>query len=266
MSSNWPSPPTDPPRKSGPRKTRNGLWLLGLLIGAAALAIIFKSIRGGGDSLPIYIGSVLGIAVGYFVLAGIIPAIWWGVLRFEHRKAKGPLITWAILMGMLGLVSIQGARYENDPELFGYLYHPPDCEFSIRFPTTPEIYTVKGSYAGSVEEAEVVTKTSVLRASCTLVDTEILKNKGQLFYQLSLIAEQIGFEDAETNFSFENGVTKGGIRGSKVDGDVTHTYEVQWYVGDNSVLALTTGGYSQSYPEAEVVRFFDSVTPRFIAK
>ena len=71
--------------------------------------------------------------------------------------------------------------------------------------------------------------------------------------------EQNGLQNVTYEYNVSRLGTVGSARGYKRLSGRWVTYETQWYVGRRSILSLSVGGPSESYPRRQVVDFLASV-------
>lgn len=258
MSSNWPNPQRDPPRGPHPGEPRVGLLIFGIFVVAVVMAIISKAIEGDNSFSLGYVAGIFGATTALFVFPGIIPMIWWAFCRFDRRKATAPLIIWVALTGLFGFMSIRGNMYRADPpEFMRYTFQPTGCEFRILFPSPPAQTEFTEA---ALNEVELTTSSSMLRAGCVAIDTTLLKGQGKLSELLTDLAERQGIQNVVYSHSTDSGVVIGAAQGTKRVEGRTVIFEYRWYVGNNSLLTTTTGGLKKNYPVRDVNQFHESVT------
>ena len=64
-----------------------------------------------------FAGSVIRIAVAFYVMGGLIPMIFWAFCRFRAEKAALPFIAWAFLSVPVTGLSALGNFYERNEEI-----------------------------------------------------------------------------------------------------------------------------------------------------
>ena len=70
------------------------------------------------STLTVHITGLIATAGTAFLLSGVIPLVAWAISRFDAKRAKGPLVTWAILaMAFCYLVYFgANAEFRKSPE------------------------------------------------------------------------------------------------------------------------------------------------------
>jgi hypothetical protein len=146
-------------------------------------------------------------------------------------------------------------------------FSPPGCEFAVVFPRKPEMTSVIVPGFGEVPEAEISDRGGLMRANCVSVSTygsahtiPYYEDRQLLLETMRAYAEQNGLGNVSYFYdSIELGV-RARARGTKqLDGQWV-TYETVWFVSPRSVMGLTAGHFSESYPTQEISGFLDSVT------
>lgn len=83
-------------------------------IAAGALAVATIGLSAGLTYMrmpPSMIGGrFIGESVGGALPIAGLPLLWWAVLRFQAKRAKGPLYAWAALLVVVGGLMLLGAR------------------------------------------------------------------------------------------------------------------------------------------------------------
>ena len=137
-------------------------------------------------------------------------------------------------------------------------FRPTNCEYTVSFPTTPKITQVYTPEFGNVPTANGGIKSSLLRAECLKVDSRRLNN--QIIREwLFSAASQMGLGGLTYTFKKEVYGSVAQIRGYKKISKSPATYEIQMYVGNNSVLIIYVGSLSSVYPTDEIHNFINSV-------
>jgi hypothetical protein len=120
---------------------------------------------------------------------------------------------------------------------------------------------------GEVPEAEISDRGGLMRAKCISVSTygpaqtiPYYQDRQLLLETARAYAEQNGLSNVSYSYdSIDLGV-RARTRGTKqLDGRWV-TYETVWFVSPRSVMGLTAGHVSESYPTREISAFLDSVT------
>jgi hypothetical protein len=138
-------------------------------------------------------------------------------------------------------------------------FSPAGCEYSIRFPSAPEITKLFAPQIGEYEQASFFSGANgyFLRAEClSLVDSGTGANKEQNLRSILVnYALANGLKNVEYEFGFNNYGSYGRLRGNKNISGSMVTYAVLSYMGDNSYLSLYAGGESETYPHDDVYNF-----------
>jgi len=141
-----------------------------------------------------------------------------------------------------------------------------DCEYSVKFPSTPEYRTGFDPKIGEYTQAQFRGGNKkngfFLRAEC--IGTGDIRNseintKSFLQKQIVAYAESNGLSNSEYHYGEGKHGKYVQVRGFKSISDVPVTYEAYIYVGNSSFISLYAGGASSSYPQAPVFKFFRSV-------
>jgi hypothetical protein len=78
----------------------------------------FLATPGSGDwDLPAMVRNVLGWAIGPLLLAGFLPALFWGFSSFREKRARGPLFWCGLLAALLALAAAGQGFYEGSLSL-----------------------------------------------------------------------------------------------------------------------------------------------------
>lgn len=84
--------------------------MLGLcILGGVIFAIV--SIEPARPMTAYNTGEYFGAALFLIVGAGILPMIWWAIVRFRYDRSFGPLMLWIFLELALGYMSYMGSQY-----------------------------------------------------------------------------------------------------------------------------------------------------------
>jgi hypothetical protein len=94
-------------RERGWGNTKRSAWIMLALCAAISIGFGFSS---GHSQKGIDASQLVGRSIGIFIMTGIIPLIWWGIVRFRYDRSFGPLFTWLILVVVLGYMSHEGMQ------------------------------------------------------------------------------------------------------------------------------------------------------------
>lgn len=252
------------------RESDVGAWIIFIFLAAIGFSVIREVIIGMAFPTREWsasdLGATTGNMVGIIVVPGIVAMIWWGTRKFDRARARGPLIAWATLTALMGLGSIHAAwREVGPPEFATYLYQPTNCEFSIRFPGQPrkvepgDILPSNFILANEMSFRTKRSPTSLLQAGCTMWDKGQFKNEEELSSVLIDLADHHDLQDIETSRVIADGVVIITTRGIRQIESGNSEAEFRWYVGNHSLLAVTTTGLARDYPSMVVTRFHNSV-------
>jgi hypothetical protein len=137
-------------------------------------------------------------------------------------------------------------------------FRPINCEYTVRFPTAPKITQVYTQQFGNIPTANGGIKNSLLRAECLMIDNSRL-NKKIIKEWLISAASKMGLSGLSYTFKRETYGSVAQIRGYKTISNSPATYEIQMYVGVNSILIIYVGSLSSVYPTNEIHEFISSV-------
>ena len=119
---------------------------------------------------------------------------------------------------------------------------------------------------GEIPEAEISDPRGLMRANCANVSTYVpgrtipfYKDRELLLRAVQAHAEQDGLRNISYIYDNTDLGIRASARGTKQIEDRWVTYETVWLVSPSSVMSLTTGYFSESYPTREISSFLDSV-------
>jgi hypothetical protein len=61
--------------------------------------------------------SILGRALGAYVVSGVFPIIVWAFFRFRLRSAAGPLVSWGFIGALFCYTSYVGYRFDKEQQI-----------------------------------------------------------------------------------------------------------------------------------------------------
>jgi hypothetical protein len=100
----------------GQMRTRFWLWLLALFVVVFCFEL-YKAIafaNGPAGYSTDYLAVALGGTLAAILISGILPMLWFGILRkFEYGRAGGPLALWCILAAIVCLNGYSVARFNH---------------------------------------------------------------------------------------------------------------------------------------------------------
>jgi hypothetical protein len=95
-------------------------FVVGYFLAALAVSLFIemqKPFASFSITNPIFVGHVLGGALGIYAMSGAIPIIVWAFFRFRLASAHGPLIAWGILFVLAAIATEEGYRFDREQEI-----------------------------------------------------------------------------------------------------------------------------------------------------
>lgn len=90
------------------------LVLFGYFVAAVAAGFFIEMQKPFAKLEIMTSATALGAGFGLFVIAGILPLIFWAFGRFRKERAAGPLCAWAIIGIIVGFFSYKGTMFDQD--------------------------------------------------------------------------------------------------------------------------------------------------------
>jgi len=203
--------------------------------------------------------------ISFFIGAGfsmsVIPLL---TMRF-HSSYAGWIVF--VLLGFLYSVGVfdsidnEKTASTSTPRI----HQAKNCEFSVTFPSTPEVKVYTHPQLGDYEEAlwvsTVPEDSTILRTECIPVQLNLDTSNAKDFLldQLAILAKNNGLSSVEYLYKFEAIGPTGYIRGIKYIQEKPITYRVATVAGKSSLITLYAGGLSSTFPQREVNPFIASV-------
>jgi len=144
------------------------------------------------------------------------------------------------------------------------LYKTATCEFSASFPIkTEETIT----YYPNVGEIKILAAFNeklgyFLRAECAPKALNQLNSKSDYYKIGNEYIDYNGIEKAQMSLIHNKGWPQLDIKGyKKLDKDIV-TYRIVINFGKSSILTQYAGGFSNSYPQDDLLKFINSITKK----
>jgi hypothetical protein len=220
---------------------------------------------------PGEIGETIGRVGALFLFGALVPTILLLLCRKRITSATRPTAIGITLLAVFSYLSYRAIEFEHSlatlPPLASQTFSPPGCEFAVTFPSEPNIVSAVVPGFGDVPEAEISDDRGLMRANCISISTPgpaqtmpYYQDRQLLLRTVHAYAEQNGLG----NVSYFHDIIDLGVRvrarGTKQLDGRWITYETVWFVSPRSLMSLTVGHLSESYPTEEITRFLDSVT------
>jgi hypothetical protein len=223
----------------------------------------FSSARGAGETI--------GRVGALFLLAVLGPTVLVLLYRKRMASAASPTAVGIVVLAAFSYSSYRAIQFEHSlvtlPPLASQIFNPPGCEFAVVFPSAPKTTSVVVPGFGEVPEAEISDVQGLMRASCisltgdgSVQTMQYFQDRQLLLRTVQAFAEQNGLSNVSYFHDHIDLGVRARARGTKqIDGRWA-TYETVWFVSPRSVMSLTVGHLSESYPTEEISGFLDSVT------
>ena len=201
--------------------------------------------------------TILGLCVA------IIPSI-------IYRLTRGRWPDWQI---PLSIVFITIATYsshigQTDRESLSetsqyFWYTEAGCNYKVAFPKQPEYINSFDQFYGNYIQAQYIfNDDSFVRAECIFLDnTKVKAINSQDFLQEVIVnfANNNGLTETEFHYKEDQLGKSANLRGFKKLNNKSATYQTYIYIGKNSIITLSVGGLSETYPIEEVYKFLNSI-------
>ena len=85
-------------------------WLTPAFIAVTVALLIFVYATGGVPSSSRSMGELVGSALTFYIVPGIIPVVWWLFMKHRTSNAVGrALVLWLILLGIMAFFAYRGS-------------------------------------------------------------------------------------------------------------------------------------------------------------
>ena len=145
-----------------------------------------------------------------------------------------------------------------------FVFGPSNCIYSVTFPEEPEIKTIYSAKLINSQQAQLIRKNHVLRATCMefqdIVNFESVNR--DWFIKTALdFAEQEGMINplVEHEHKHELGKIITTIRGSKNTQGLSFKFKYKMHYSGKVRFTVLGGGLTSGYPQSEILPFLDSV-------
>jgi hypothetical protein len=243
-----------------------------LLAAAAVAGCVLRFLDAGVAAFnpTLGIGETLGRVGALFLFAALVPTVMVLLSRRPIASARTPTAVGLVVLAALAYSSYRALEFERTfawstlSPAADQLFSPPGCGFAAVFPSQPKITSLTLSGFGEFPEAEIDDDRGLMRANCISVSNSgsiiFYRDPEFLMQALQAYVQQNGIG----NITYRHDIIDLGVRASargtkQLDGRWV-TYETVWFVSPQSVMSLTVGHISQSYPTQEISRFLDSVS------
>ena len=247
---------------------RNSSIALAVLSGGLIVALFVTYAVDGRSVTELTIAKVLGQAIG-FSLFPLIVALPWNAQRIEAgRSSRGP-ISAAIAISIFVLVSVgvdhsveaEKSAAERAAASTPYEFIGKGCDVSVTFPGRPTITrSPLPGFQVESEQAELpgADGASMFRSECVPLASETLFSERALIGQLELYARNNSLGDPTYSAGHDDRAISGTVLGHKEISSVDITYEVRMLITKKSVVTLTVGGPTATYPQNGLKEFLRS--------
>lgn len=237
--------------------------------GATALFLVWLENALTGDLLVEVVPLVLGKATGLV----LIPVVIAGVVMLFGKLFKRPasdatvFSVAAIVWIVLAASNITVTNYESSARSAGYVFAPKDCEYVVRFPDIPKLYSTDiENTAGKLvplqgAQLAVGNGNAFLCAECGshISSAQSRPSKEQMYSYMKIISSRLGLQLPAYEYRTNAYEAVGTITGTKDSERGSLTFRVINLVGNNSTMTLYIGSRSTDFMTPDMQHFVSSI-------
>jgi len=217
------------------------------------------------EVLPLILGKVIALV--------LVPVVAVSIVMLFRKIVNSPVAdktafgVAALVWLILAASSITVTSYEASVRTDGYRFQPQGCEYVVRFPDVPKLYSVDiENTVGKLvplhgAQLTVENGTAFLRAECGShpVSGGTRPNKEQMYSYMKIISSRLGLKLPAFEYRVDSYGTVGTVTGTKDSERGSLTFRVINHIGDSSTMTLYVGSRSTDFMTPEMRYFVSSI-------
>lgn len=245
-------------------------WITFILAsGVTALYLAWRENALQGDLLVEVIPFILGKTAGLVLIPTVIAGVVMLLGKLFKRPASDATLRNITVFSAVAIVwlVLAGTDYESLERSAGYVFEPKGCEYAVRFPDTPKLYSGDiENTAGKLvplQGAQLIVGNgnAFLRAECGsyIALAQSRPSKEQMYSYMKKISSRLGLQLPAYKYRTDDYETVGTITGTKNSERGLLTIRVINYIGSNSNMTLYIGSRSTDFMTPEMRHFVGSI-------